>query len=153
MAPRGDRKSSKCGVASVLPFLPVFSELALNYADLKPLDFIEAPPVADKARDLSEQIQSDATRFKRAARQYLRGEIRERLFAKLPLQSIFISSAGTFLSAEFQPVKSPNCVFYFGSQLSESTSAAIRAHSWSLNIMLNMSCHVNDQKNTVYPIS
>ena len=33
----------------------------------------EAPPAADEARALSEQIQSDAKHSKRAARQYLRG--------------------------------------------------------------------------------
>ena len=34
--------------------------------------------------------------------------LRDRLFSKRPLQSIFISSAGTFLSAIFKPLKSPN---------------------------------------------
>ena len=50
----------------VLPFFTVFLALTVNFAVCKPLDFIgenpEAPPVADKARDLSEQIQRDATR-------------------------------------------------------------------------------------------
>ena len=36
----GGRKNSKYSVASIHLFSPVFSESALNYADLKPLDFI-----------------------------------------------------------------------------------------------------------------
>ena len=40
MAPRGDRKSSKCGVASIYHFHWFLSELMMNYAVLESLDFI-----------------------------------------------------------------------------------------------------------------
>ena len=73
----------------------------MNFAVFKPLDFIgenpEAPPVADKARDLSEQIQSDATRSKRAARQYLRGENTGTPFFKTAPNFDFYFFGGYFL--------------------------------------------------------
>ena len=66
--------------------------------------------------------------------------LREGIFSKIPLQSVFIPSADIFLSAEESPFKSPNNgTSIFGNQSSDSTSAVIRAPSLKPRIKASFS--------------